>query len=57
MAQIKKVLKQSGDLRLLELETPVYGGKYAVETSSIYKDGLCLEAAKEIYSILEKLTK
>jgi hypothetical protein len=54
---IKKVIKQKKGIRLLELSVPVLGGKYAVDTFSSYKDGLCLDAANELFNILVKLQK
>ena len=54
--KIKKILKQFNSIQLVELTKPVYGGKYAVINGDHIKDGLCLDAASELYSILKKLS-
>ena len=55
---ITKVIAQHGlGLSLVRLDKPVYGGYYAVINGDRMKDGLCLDAANEIFITLKKLSK
>lgn len=55
---ITKVIAQHGlGLSLVRLDKPVYGGYYAVINGDRMKDGLCLDAAKEIFITLKRLSK
>lgn len=54
--KVKKVLKQFNFTQLVELVEPVYGGKYAVIKNDQVTDGLCLDAANDLYITLKKLS-
>lgn len=54
--KIKKVIKQHNFLQLVELTELVYGGKYAIINGDRVKDGLCLDAARDLFNTLKKLS-
>ena len=54
--QIKKVIKQNGFLQLIKTEN-ILGGCYAVINGDRAKTGLTLDAAKDLYLTLIKLSK
>ena len=52
-----KILKSHGFLWLVKLDKPVMGGLYAVMNGGQITDGLCLDAANDLYKILLKLSR
>ncbi len=54
--EILKTLKTHKFISLVELKTPVYGGKYAIINGDKIKTGLCLDAACDLFKTLKSLS-
>lgn len=55
MKTIKLQYKPGLSTKLIKLDKPVMGGSYAItQNDEIIKDGLCLDAANEIFNELTK---
>jgi len=53
-----KVIKRHGSfIELVKLDKPVLGGSYAVISSGKITDGLCLDAARDLFATLKKLSR
>ena len=52
-----KTIKTHGlNLSVVKLDKPVFGGQYAVINGDRMKDGLCLDAAIDLFNTLKKLS-
>jgi hypothetical protein len=50
-----KTIKEKNNYHLIRCSTPVCGGTYAVMKNGIViKDGLCLDAAIEVFQVLSQ---
>ena len=55
MKTIKISYKPSASIKLVKLRKPVMGGYYAItKNKEIVKDGLCLDAANEVFNEMTK---
>jgi hypothetical protein len=51
-----RTIEERNGYQLVRLSIPVYGGDYAVMKNGItIKDGLCLDAAIEVFNVLTKV--